>query len=211
MKSWILLSLVSVAGAASLQAPTLTIKVAGTESEVLGRVVDGKDMVPLADISQALGAQLEIQKRTPTDRVATITMPTPAKSVFQDNADTIIPVDGDTSVWLLVANSDSKIRVRDFVRPKDKWDMQGEIDIERNSIMVQGRPPRDNVVLNLYAVFKDKDGKTIGRKNIVVNDVSPEGGRYPITINLYRNDGSNVLPVTVGLRFNAAADMLRGE
>lgn len=210
MKSWILLSLVSVFGIVATQAPTLSIKVSGSDKELVGKVVDGKDMVPLADIAQAMGAQIDIQKLTPTDRVATLTLPT-TKSVFEDNVDTVIPVDGDTSTWLPVANSESKMRVRDFVRPKEKWDVQGEIDVLKNSIMVQGRPPRDTVNLTFYAVFKDKEGKTLGRKNIVVKDVAPEGGRYPITINLYRNDGSNVLPATVGLRFNAASDSLRGE
>lgn len=210
MKSWIIVSLVSVLGFAASQGPTLSIKVSGSDKELVGKVVDGKDMVPLADLAQAMGAQVDIQKLTPTDRVATLTLPM-TKSVFEDNVDTLIPVDGDSSVWLTVANSESKMRVRDFVRAKEKWDMQGEIDILKNSILVQGRPPRDSVNLNFYAVFKDKEGKTLARKNITVKDVAPEGGRYPITINLYRNDGSNVLPATVGLRFNAASDTLRGE
>lgn len=210
MKSLLCLSLLSVFGFASVQAPTLVVKVAGSDKEVVAKVVDGKDMVPLADLAQALGVQLDVQKLTPTDRVATITMPA-AKPVFEDNADTIIPVDGVTSTWLTVANSESKLRVRDFVRAKDKWDILGEIDVTKNSMLVQGRPPRDSMDLHFYVVFKDRDGKTLGRKNIVVKGVSPEGGRYPITVNLYRNDGSTVLPATVGLRFNAASEQSRGD
>jgi hypothetical protein len=195
---------VALAGLASNQVPTLAVKIAGGGKEVLGTVVAGKDMVPLVDLAKLLGAQLDIKKTTPTDRVATLTL-TPPKPPFDDENDTVIPVDGDTSTWQTVANSENHLRVRDFVRAKDSFNLVGELEVAKNSITVQGQAPRDTMTLNFYVIFKDAAGKTLGRKNMQVNGVSFEGGRYPISINTYR-EPDRTLPATVGLRFNAAAE-----
>jgi hypothetical protein len=198
------------AGLAVNQVPTLTVRVAGGEKEVAGTIVAGKDMVSLSEVVKLLGGQLEIQKPTPTDRIALITL-APPKPPFDDSADTMISVDGDTSAWLPMANSDNKLRVRDFVRAKDSWNSIGEIDVAKGAIMIQGRPPRDTMTLSFYVVYKDAAGKTLGRRTMEVKNVSFDGGRYPIAINLSRGDNSSALPASVGLRFNAATESERGE
>lgn len=204
MKLFALASL--LAGTALVQAPsTLSIRVAGSDAEVMGSVVGGKDMVPLVDLAKLMGAQLDVRKATPTDRIATLTLATP-KPAFDDGADTVLPVDGDTSNWITISNSDGKLRVRDFVRAKESWVMQGELDVAKGGITIQGRPPRDTMSLTFYVVFKDATGKTLGRRNMEIKGVSYDGGRYPIAINLSRGDGSSALPATVGFRFNSAQE-----
>lgn len=206
MKSWILLSLVSVGALAPSQvAQTLTVRVSGSETKISGAVVGGRDMVALSDVATLLGAQIDIAKMTPTDRIATLTL-APEKTGFDDGKDTVVTVDSNTAEWIPVAGSNGKMRIRDFVRGKDSWVTTGELEVAKNSILIQGRPPRDLVMLGFYVVLKDAANNTMGRKSIFIKDVSPEGGRYPISIALDRGDGNTNLPAWVGIRFNGATE-----
>lgn len=186
------------------QAPEkFTAKVAGNPAGVTGIVVGGQEYVPLSSFAALMGGTLTNGRDDKGAKEITVTIATP-KATFDEDPDSSFVVDGDTSKWINVANSGEKIRIRDFIRNKDSWDIRGEMQVARQSLLAGGRIPRDQMTLSFYVVFRDKEGKTIGRQVIEVKEVSYDGGRYPITVNTMNS--TSHLPETISIRFNSAIE-----
>jgi len=168
-----------------------------------GIVVSGTEYVSLKDTADMFGGKLTTSRTDQGDKEVMLTLDAP-KVGFNDDPDTVIPVDGDTATWQTLANSNGVVRVREFTRAKDAWDITGEMDVARQSLLAEGRVPRAPMVVNIYAVSRDADGKVIDRYVTHIKDVSFDGGRYEIKINTQNSTGH--LPKTVGLRFNSAQE-----
>jgi len=183
----------------------VSIRVAGNAQRIAGRNIEGKAYVPLAELADALGAKLTVSRSGPASDIDILITPNAnAKSVFDDTAEAVFEIDGDTSQWKVIPNSNNRMRIRDFVSTKESWTYRGELEVAPNSFLVEGRVPRSTATLSFYCVMKDKDGKTMDRKIVSVEGVSYEGGKYPFTLDA-RNITEKV-PKTVGLRFNSASD-----
>ena len=185
------------------QSDKFTFKVSGMQGSAHGIVVAGTEYVSLKETADLLEGKLTTARTDEGDKEVTMALGAP-KAGFNDEPDTTIPVDGNTSAWQTLANSNGAIRLREFTRAKDSWNLVGEMEVARQSVFAEGRVPRGPMILNVYAVSRDSDDKAIDRYTAQVKDVSFDGGRYKITINTENPTGH--LPATVGLRFNFALD-----
>lgn len=197
------LLIASLASATFLAQDTVTVRVSGGSRPIPGYIVNGKTMVDVEDISQVLGAKVSNSKDATGKREVIWTNPSNNAKTFDDSPDTQIIVDGDNSTWQSVANSKASIRIRDFTF--DNYSANGEMDILPQSIMVEGREPRERLELTFYVIFKDAEQKTLGRRLVKVDSISFDGGRYPISFSWYQV--SNQKPRTILVRFNSAREM----
>lgn len=184
------------------QTEKFVVRVAGNPNPATGIVVGGKEYVSLTELAKLMGASLTNGGSDGGREV--VLVPSEPKSGFDEGPDTRIEVDADTPDWIVIGNSNGKLRVRDFTRSKDSWNLVGELDVARQSIMAQGRIPSGKMSLEFYLVMKDETGKTISRQTFSVQGVSFDGGRYPIVINLQNNTAK--LPKSVTLRYNSASE-----
>jgi len=181
-----------------------TAKVAGNSAGVTGIIVGNQEYVPLGSFAALMGGTLTNSRNDKGEREIVVTV-APPKASFDEDPDSTFVVDEDTSKWIPVANSGEKIRMRDFIRDKDSWDVKGEIQVARQSVLAAGRVPRDEMYLEFYIVLRSKEGKTLGRQVVGIKGVSFDGGRYPITINTQNSSGH--LPDSISVRFNSATEM----
>ncbi len=203
------LLLLAVLGIAPPATETCIVRLTGDSQTIAGIVVDGKDYAPVQAIAEKLGAKAVTDVQNGQRQVMLLPGAKPLKT-FDDSPDTSISTTNGTLPWQIVAGSHGSIRVRDFIRGKDSWDLLSEIEVAPESLYVGGHIPRDDLHLSLYCTGLDKDGKTVLRTIVGVDNVSFEGGRYMFKLNGYY--GGQSLPTTILMRFNSTSENSgRGE
>jgi hypothetical protein len=198
------LLLLAVLGVAPPATETCIVRLTGDSQTISGIIVDGKEYAPVQAVAEKLGAKAVPDVQNGQRQIMLIPGAKPVKS-FDDSPDTSISTTPGTLPWQIIAGSHGAVRARDFIRGKDSWDLLGEIEVAPESLYVAGHVPRDDLHLSLYCTGLDKDGKTVLRSIVGIDNVSFEGGRYMFKLNGYY--GGQSLPTTILLRFNAASEM----